>query len=158
MIVGVADTHTALWHLFADPNSPAPAEDFIQAAAAKRNKVAVSAISMAELVYLVEKNRLPISAYDGLSRALRPGAWVHRSGVDRRGCAVHAATVPRGGSGHARPDRGRHSDLLQGARYQPRCAHTLRESSNRLVRLTLPCFACCGLISVRSCKKSFSRR
>ncbi len=70
MIVGVADTHTALWHLFGDAKLSRTAEDFIQTAAAKRHKVAVSAISMAELVYLVEKNRLPLSAYDGLSRAL----------------------------------------------------------------------------------------
>ena len=70
MIVGVADTHTALWHLFADAKISRTAEEFIQAAAARRDKIAVSAISMAELVYLVEKNRLPLSAYDGLRRAL----------------------------------------------------------------------------------------
>jgi len=70
MIVGVADTHTALWHVFADAKISRMAEEFIQAAAARRDKIAVSAISMAELVYLVEKNRLPLSAYDGLRRAL----------------------------------------------------------------------------------------
>jgi PIN domain nuclease of toxin-antitoxin system len=70
MNVGVADTHTALWHLFGDVKFSRPAEDFIQAAAASRHKVAVSAISVAELIYLVEKNRLPLSAYDDLLRAL----------------------------------------------------------------------------------------
>ena len=76
MIVGVADTHTALWHLFGDAKLSRPTEDFIQAAAARRDKVAVSAISVAELVYLVEKNRLPLSAYDDLVRALKNPAHV----------------------------------------------------------------------------------
>jgi PIN domain nuclease of toxin-antitoxin system len=70
MIAGVADTHTALWHLFGDTKLSRTAEDFIQAAAARRDKVAVSAISMAELVYLVEKNRLPSFAYTDLASAL----------------------------------------------------------------------------------------
>jgi PIN domain nuclease of toxin-antitoxin system len=76
MIAGVADTHTALWHLFGDAKLSRTAEDFIQAAAARRDKVAVSAISVAELVYLVEKNRLPRSAYDELALALNNPAHV----------------------------------------------------------------------------------
>jgi PIN domain nuclease of toxin-antitoxin system len=76
MIVGVADTHTALWHLFGDPKLSRTAEDFIQAAAARRDKVAVSAISLAELVYLVEKNRLPQCAYHDLTSALNNPAHV----------------------------------------------------------------------------------
>ncbi len=76
MIAGVADTHTALWHLFADAKLSRAAEDFIQAAAARRDKIAVSAISMAELVYLVEKNRLPSTAYTHLASALSNPAHV----------------------------------------------------------------------------------
>lgn len=71
MIGGIADTHTALWHLFGDARLSSTAKNFILAAAARGEKIAVSAISMAELVYLVEKNRLPRAAYDGLSQALR---------------------------------------------------------------------------------------
>lgn len=70
MIAGVADTHTALWHLFDDAQLSAPAGDFIDKAAAARHRIAVSSISLAELVYLIEKNRLPPSAYDDLKRAL----------------------------------------------------------------------------------------
>lgn len=76
MIAGVADTHTALWHLFGDAKLSRTAKDFIHAAAARGAKVAVSAISMAELVYLVEKNRLPLSAYNGLLGALKNPAHV----------------------------------------------------------------------------------
>jgi PIN domain nuclease of toxin-antitoxin system len=70
VIAGVADTHAALWHLFDDARLSAPAGEFIDRAAAERRRIAVSSISLAELVYLIEKNRLPPSAYDDLKRAL----------------------------------------------------------------------------------------
>jgi PIN domain nuclease of toxin-antitoxin system len=70
VIVGVADTHTALWHLFDDERLSGPAADFIDKAAAARRRIAVSAISLAEIVYLIEKNRLPPSVYDDLKLAL----------------------------------------------------------------------------------------
>jgi PIN domain nuclease of toxin-antitoxin system len=70
MIAGVADTHTALWHLFDDARLSLPARDFIDNAAAARRKIVLSSISLVEVVYLVEKNRLPESAYDDLRKAL----------------------------------------------------------------------------------------
>lgn len=70
MIAGVADTHTALWHLFDDARLSRQAADLIDQAAAARNRIAVSSISLAEVVYLIEKNRLPPSAYDDLKLAL----------------------------------------------------------------------------------------
>ena len=70
MIAGVADTHTALWHLFDDKRLSVAAEAFINEAAKARRKIAISTISLAELVYLVEKNRLPASAYDDMTHAL----------------------------------------------------------------------------------------
>ncbi|MGB8581385.1 MAG: PIN domain-containing protein [Candidatus Sulfotelmatobacter sp.] len=70
IIAGVADTHTALWHLFDDKRLSAAAETFINDAATARRKIAISTISLAEVVYLVEKNRLPASAYDELTQAL----------------------------------------------------------------------------------------
>ena len=70
MIAGVADTHTALWHLYGDARLSARAASFINEAANARQKIAVSSITLAELVYLVEKNRLPLSAYEELTQAL----------------------------------------------------------------------------------------
>lgn len=70
MIAGVADTRTALWHLFDDKRLSAAAEAFINDAATTRRKIAISTISLAEVVYLVEKNRLPTSAYAELTQAL----------------------------------------------------------------------------------------
>jgi PIN domain nuclease of toxin-antitoxin system len=70
MIAGVADTHTALWYLFGDGRLSDQAKSFIDATALARRKIAVSSISLAELVYLADKQRLPSSAYDDLVRAL----------------------------------------------------------------------------------------
>jgi PIN domain nuclease of toxin-antitoxin system len=70
MIAGVADTHTALWYLFGDGRLSDPAKSFIDTTALARRKIAVSSISLAELVYLVEKQRLPSSAYNDLIAAL----------------------------------------------------------------------------------------
>ena len=70
MIAGVADTHAALWHLFDDPRLSRAAGEFINQAAINRHKIAVSSISLAEVVYLIEKNRLPPSVYNDLTTAL----------------------------------------------------------------------------------------
>lgn len=70
MIAAVADTHTALWHLFDDARLSAAAGAFIGDAATARRKIAISTISLAEVVYLIEKDRLPPSAYDELTQAL----------------------------------------------------------------------------------------
>jgi PIN domain nuclease of toxin-antitoxin system len=70
MIAAVADTHTALWHLFDDKRLSADAARLIDEAAAARRKIAISSISLAEVVYLVEKNRLPPAAYEDLTQAL----------------------------------------------------------------------------------------
>jgi PIN domain nuclease of toxin-antitoxin system len=63
MIAGVADTHTALWYLFDDERLSVPAGDFIDQSAAVRRWIVVSAISLAEIVYLIEKSRLPANTY-----------------------------------------------------------------------------------------------
>ncbi len=70
MIAGVADTHTALWYLFADARISDAAKGFIDNASASRQKIAISTISLAEVVYLIEKNRLSASAYDVVTEAL----------------------------------------------------------------------------------------
>ncbi|MEJ7609114.1 MAG: PIN domain-containing protein [Bryobacteraceae bacterium] len=70
MIAGVADTHAAVWFFSGDARLSASAKEFFYSAAATRRKIALSSISLAEVVYLVEKSRLPASAYDDLKQAL----------------------------------------------------------------------------------------
>ena len=70
MIAGVADTHTALWYLFDDPRLSAAAGEVMDRAAAAGNRVVVSSISLAEIVYLIEKGRLSENVYADLKAAL----------------------------------------------------------------------------------------
>jgi PIN domain nuclease of toxin-antitoxin system len=71
MIAGVADTHAGLWYLFGDPRLSPTAKLAIETAAHSRQKISISAITLAEIVYLVEKGRIRASAYDDLRDALR---------------------------------------------------------------------------------------
>ncbi len=80
MIAGVADTHAALWYLHKNPRLSAKARRFMDEAASAGRDILVSPISLAEIVYLVEKNRLPISAYEDLRAALQDSDYVIREG------------------------------------------------------------------------------
>ena len=66
----MADTHTALWYLSNDLRISAAASGYIEDAANTRQKIAVSSISLAEVVYLVEKGRVPTHAYEYLMQAI----------------------------------------------------------------------------------------
>jgi PIN domain nuclease of toxin-antitoxin system len=49
---------------------------FIDGAAEDGNDIAISPISFAEIIYLTEKNRLPVSAYEDLKKALADSEYV----------------------------------------------------------------------------------
>ena len=76
MIVGVADTHTALWYLYKNPRLSVIARTLMDDAAAGGHHIPLSPISLAEIVYLVEKNRLSVSAYEDLQAALSDPEYV----------------------------------------------------------------------------------
>jgi PIN domain nuclease of toxin-antitoxin system len=70
MIVAVADTHTAVWYLFNNSKLSGAARQAIEDALRDGNQVGVSAITLAEMVYLVEKGRIPSTAVSDLIRGL----------------------------------------------------------------------------------------
>jgi PIN domain nuclease of toxin-antitoxin system len=76
VIAGVADTHTALWYLLRNPRLSDTAREFIDNTARAGHGIGLSAISLAEIVYLVEKGRLPDSAYQDLKAALLTPGFV----------------------------------------------------------------------------------
>jgi PIN domain nuclease of toxin-antitoxin system len=76
VIAGVADTHASLWYLTKNPSLSATARRFMDDAAEAGHDILVSPISLAEIVYLVEKNRLPASAYEDLKSALADQDYV----------------------------------------------------------------------------------
>ncbi len=70
MISAVADTHAAVWYLSGDARLSVTAAAIIDEAAQLGRKIAISSISLAELIYLVDKGRLDEKAYLDLRRAL----------------------------------------------------------------------------------------
>jgi PIN domain nuclease of toxin-antitoxin system len=76
VIAGVADTHAALWYLLKNPRLSVTARQFIDNAADAGYDIVLSPISLAGIVYLVEKNRLPASAYADLKIALADPEYV----------------------------------------------------------------------------------
>jgi len=76
LIAGVADTHAALWYLLGSPRLSVTARRFMDNAAAAGYDIVLSPISLAEIIYLVEKNRLPASAYEDLKAALADHDYV----------------------------------------------------------------------------------
>ncbi len=57
-IVAVSDTHAALWHLWDPVRLSANASRLLDEAAEADAKIAISAISVCEVVYLEEKGRI----------------------------------------------------------------------------------------------------
>ena len=59
MIQAVADTHTVIWYIFQDSRLSKTALNVIERAASQGDQIAVSAITLAEIVYLSERDRIP---------------------------------------------------------------------------------------------------
>jgi PIN domain nuclease of toxin-antitoxin system len=70
MIGCVADTHTLIWYIFGDPRLFTPAKLFMDAASQRGEKIAVSVITLIEIVYLIEKNKIPAETFSRLTREL----------------------------------------------------------------------------------------
>jgi PIN domain nuclease of toxin-antitoxin system len=66
----VADTHAAVWYLLNAPNLSMRARAAMDAASDAGDPIYVSSISLVEIVYLVEKGRLPGVIIDRLTAAL----------------------------------------------------------------------------------------
>lgn len=70
MAAVVADTHAILWYLAGDPKLSKIAAEAFDAATQDGYPIYVPAICLVELVYLVEKKRLPTVARERLIQAL----------------------------------------------------------------------------------------
>jgi PIN domain nuclease of toxin-antitoxin system len=95
MIVAIADTHTTIWYLYSDPRLGKAASDFIDRTIATGDHIGVSAISVAEMIYLVEKGRIPANAVRDLhDAAADPKAVLQYVPFDER-VAMKMAEIPR---------------------------------------------------------------
>jgi PIN domain nuclease of toxin-antitoxin system len=64
MIRAVADTHAILWYLYNDPRLSATAGATMDSAVQAGDEIAISSISLVEIAYLVDKNRVASDAFD----------------------------------------------------------------------------------------------
>ena len=91
----VLDTHTVLWYLENSKELSAVARLTIEDAVRNACHVRVSAISLVETVYLVERRRLTLAALDRLRSALAdPGSGMLIAPVDG-GVADALQNIPR---------------------------------------------------------------
>ena len=95
MIVAIADTHAVIWYLYSDARLGSVASAFIDETVAKGDHIGVSAISLAEMVYLVEKRRIPANALSDLYAAIAdPNAVLQHVPLDEK-VAMKMADVSR---------------------------------------------------------------
>jgi PIN domain nuclease of toxin-antitoxin system len=59
----IADTHAAIWYLYDDPRLSTVAGNVIDAAVDRGDAIGLSAITLVEIVYLSEKERIPADAF-----------------------------------------------------------------------------------------------
>lgn len=70
MLRAVADTHTVIWFLYDNSRLSPFADQFLDTVEAEGNQIGLSAVSIAEIVYLVEKARIPRDCLTRLQQAL----------------------------------------------------------------------------------------
>lgn len=66
----VADTHAILWYLYGDPRLSATVAELLDAVDHAGDQVAIASVTLAEIVYLVEKGRIHPQAFDRILAAL----------------------------------------------------------------------------------------
>jgi PIN domain nuclease of toxin-antitoxin system len=95
MIVAIADTHTTIWYLFSDPQLGSAASAFIDDTVQKGDHIGVSAVTIVEMIYLIEKGRIPVSALNDLRAAVAdPKAVLRYVALDEE-IALKMAEVSR---------------------------------------------------------------
>jgi len=95
MIRAIADTHAVVWYLFSDPRLGSAASAFIEETIAKGDHVGISAISLAEMVYLIEKGRIVPNASNDLQSAMADSNAVLQHVPVDESVAFKMAEVPR---------------------------------------------------------------
>ncbi len=67
MIVGVADTHTVVWYLYADKRLSATAQAFITNTLSSGDEIDISSITLVELVHPIERQRIAVETLTTLA-------------------------------------------------------------------------------------------
>lgn len=74
MIRAIADTHAIIWYLFEDERLSRTAKEFMDDAAQDGEQIGISAISLTEIVYLVEKAKINPETLERLLQSIEAGS------------------------------------------------------------------------------------
>jgi PIN domain nuclease of toxin-antitoxin system len=74
----VADTHALIWHLYGNPKLSPAVKAIFERTDVGEDSVIVSAITLVEIIYLTEKQRIPADAAQKVFELLRSGADNYR--------------------------------------------------------------------------------
>ena len=74
MVVGIADTHAIIWYLYDDTRLSMSAGAFIDHASEVGDHIGISSITYVELVYLIEKGRIPVETFSRLASIISSSA------------------------------------------------------------------------------------
>ena len=96
MLAAIADTHTAIWYLFSDPRLGRAASDCIEATIASGDHIGISAISLAEMIYLIEKKRILANALEDVLAAIADPKTVLQEVPLDAGIVLWMKEIPRG--------------------------------------------------------------
>ena len=95
MLAAIADTHAAIWYLFSDPRLGRAALDFIDATIVNGDHIGISAVTLAEMIYLIEKKRIPSNALEDILAAISDPKMVLQEVPLDAGIVVKMKQVPR---------------------------------------------------------------
>jgi PIN domain nuclease of toxin-antitoxin system len=70
MIAAIADTHAVIWYVFSDRQLSSKARAVFENASVNGNLIGVSSITLVEIVYLIEKQRVPMETLTGIAALL----------------------------------------------------------------------------------------
>ncbi|MBC8170157.1 MAG: type II toxin-antitoxin system VapC family toxin [Anaerolineae bacterium] len=78
MVKGIADTHAVIWYVTPDERLSERAKTFIDIATSQGVQIGISAITLVEIVYLIEKGKIPAESLTKLVRVLNDplGAFI----------------------------------------------------------------------------------
>lgn len=94
-MAAVLDTHAVIWYVFVSRRLSQPALQFIRRAIRGGRPVYISAISVVETIYLIEKGRVPLEAIQRLESGLKdPASGLRVAPVDED-VAEAVLQVPR---------------------------------------------------------------
>jgi PIN domain nuclease of toxin-antitoxin system len=68
-MLALLDTHALIWYLYDDPRLSKKARDMLEKAASSSDQIACSALTLAEILYLQEKERIPSETFNRLVEA-----------------------------------------------------------------------------------------